>query len=168
MSLTITRHNSALPPDPFARPAQLRTTLTPSEQRIADMVIAGHSNKEIAHHLHTSVAAVEAHLSRAYRKLGVHSRTKLTVTLAGSEPWSGNTDPEPHMRQAPNASMLPDALTPAEERVAHHVAAGLANKQIAAKLGVSQTTVETHLLHIYRKLSLRSRTQLARLATETA
>jgi DNA-binding CsgD family transcriptional regulator len=51
--------------------------LTPTEQRVADLAADGHSNKEIASALHITVSTVEAHLSRAYAKLGVRSRTQL-------------------------------------------------------------------------------------------
>jgi DNA-binding CsgD family transcriptional regulator len=54
------------------------------------------------------------------------------------------------------------ALTPTEQRVAELVAEGLQSKQVAAALFVSQKTVEGHLTHIYSKLGVRSRTELAR------
>ncbi len=40
-------------------------------------------------------------------------------------------------------------------------ASGLANKQIAAALFVTVHTVEVHLAHVYAKLGIRSRAQLA-------
>ena len=54
------------------------------------------------------------------------------------------------------------ALTATEQRVAELVAEGLQTKQVAAALFVSQKTVEGHLTHIYGKLGVRSRTELAR------
>ena len=54
-----------------------------------------------------------------------------------------------------------DSLTPAEERVIELVAEGLSNRDIAGKLFVSTATVKTHLVHVYRKLELRSRAELA-------
>jgi DNA-binding CsgD family transcriptional regulator len=57
-------------------------------------------------------------------------------------------------------------LTRAEERVAALVARGLRNREIAGELFMSVATVEAHLTRIYRKLDIRSRSDLARLVTE--
>jgi DNA-binding CsgD family transcriptional regulator len=54
-----------------------------------------------------------------------------------------------------------DSLTPSERRVADMAARGLTNRDIAQSLFVTEKTVETHLGHVYSKLDLRSRTQLA-------
>jgi DNA-binding CsgD family transcriptional regulator len=54
------------------------------------------------------------------------------------------------------------ALTPAEERVAALVAEGKTNREVAAALFLSDRTVEGHLAHIYGKLGIRHRTELAR------
>jgi DNA-binding CsgD family transcriptional regulator len=55
-----------------------------------------------------------------------------------------------------------DELTPAEQRVAVLVAEGRTNKEVAAALVVSVHTVEAALTQVYRKLDIRSRTELAR------
>ncbi len=62
---------------------------------------------------------------------------------------------------ARSAASLTDLLTPAELRVALAVAKGATNREVAADLFVSAKTVEYHLLNVYRKLNLRSRTELA-------
>lgn len=56
-----------------------------------------------------------------------------------------------------------DSLTRAERQIAELVATGLTNTDIATRLFISRRTVETHLTHIYRKLDIRTRTQLAAL-----
>ena len=53
-------------------------------------------------------------------------------------------------------------LTPSERRIAEVVAAGKTNKETAAALFISVHTVEDALKRIYRKLGVRSRTELAR------
>jgi DNA-binding CsgD family transcriptional regulator len=54
-----------------------------------------------------------------------------------------------------------DELTETEQRVAELAADGRTNKEIAAELFMGVSTVEAHLSRIYRKLGLRSRTELA-------
>jgi DNA-binding CsgD family transcriptional regulator len=79
---------------------------------------------------------------RRLRALGVRRR------LAGLAPprrgWSGLTDSELH--------------------VAHLVAQGLTNRQVAERLFLSPHTVDTHLRHAFAKLDITSRVDLARLA----
>jgi DNA-binding NarL/FixJ family response regulator len=58
-----------------------------------------------------------------------------------------------------------DRLTPQEFQVSRAVARGLNNTEAAASLFVSRKTVEAHLTRIYRKLQVRSRTDLTRLLT---
>jgi DNA-binding CsgD family transcriptional regulator len=53
-------------------------------------------------------------------------------------------------------------LTASERRVAALVAEGQTNREVAAALFLAERTVETHLSHIYAKLGIRSRTELAR------
>ena len=53
-------------------------------------------------------------------------------------------------------------LTPIEERVSALVASGQTNREVAATLFLSVRTVDSHLGRIYRKLGVRSRTELAR------
>jgi DNA-binding CsgD family transcriptional regulator len=65
------------------------------------------------------------------------------------------------LRTSTSGSMSPK-LTSAERRVADLVAAGRTNAEVAAELFMSQRTVESHLSRIYRKLGVRSRTELSR------
>jgi DNA-binding CsgD family transcriptional regulator len=55
-----------------------------------------------------------------------------------------------------------EGLTSAERRVAALVAEGRTNREVAAVLFVGERTVETHLSHVYAKLGVRSRAELAR------
>ena len=56
--------------------------LTPTEQRVADLVAAGRSNKEIAAELYLSVKTVEGNVSKVFRKLEVRSRSELAARVA--------------------------------------------------------------------------------------
>jgi len=56
---------------------------------------------------------------------------------------------------------VPSPPRAAEWRVAASVAEGLTNREVAAALFLSVKTVDFHLQQIYRKLALRSRTELA-------
>ncbi len=60
------------------------------------------------------------------------------------------------------------ALTPTERDVVRLVSEGLANNDIATRLFVSPRTVQTHLTHVYTKLGLSSRVQLAQEAARHA
>jgi len=53
------------------------------------------------------------------------------------------------------------SLTPTELDVVRLVTEGLGNKDIAARLFISHRTVQTHLTHVYAKVGLTSRVQLA-------
>jgi ATP/maltotriose-dependent transcriptional regulator MalT len=55
-----------------------------------------------------------------------------------------------------------DELTASERRVAELVGQGLSNSEVASQLFLSPKTVEFHLRNIFRKLGVRSRTELAR------
>lgn len=65
-------------------------------------------------------------------------------------------------RRGPHASFGWDSLTPAETEVVRLIGDGLSNKEIAARLHLSARTVQSHLSHVYRKLDVRSRLELAR------
>jgi DNA-binding NarL/FixJ family response regulator len=59
------------------------------------------------------------------------------------------------------AHVTDDALTPAEIRVLRLIAAGNANKEIAAQLSLSEETVKSQVRNILSKLDARDRTQAA-------
>jgi DNA-binding NarL/FixJ family response regulator len=61
-----------------------------------------------------------------------------------------------------------EALSAQEWRVAQLVASGMTNREVAGAMFLSPKTIEHHLSGIYRKLGVRSRTQLARLFGDEA
>lgn len=65
-----------------------------------------------------------------------------------------------------NAQPQTVALTPREREVLDLVATGLANKQIARRLGISERTVKAHLTSVFQQLGVTDRTQAALWARE--
>jgi DNA-binding NarL/FixJ family response regulator len=109
-----------------------------------------------------SLLLVGLALRRAGRRNGaadalIDARTRFAEM--GAEPWRAQADAELD-RVAPGRERA--ELTPTEARIAALVASGLRNREIAAELFVSVATVEAHLTRMYRKLQVRSRTELAR------
>ena len=95
---------------------------------------------------------------------GEHLRAALELfDAAGAPLWAGRAraelraSGETRARSDPGA---PPRLTPQELQVALCVAEGKTNKEVAAALFLSTKTVEFHLSRTYRKLGIRSRTQL--------
>ena len=64
-------------------PGRSSGELTPTERRVARLVSEGRKNREIGQELFMSVATVEAHLTRIFRKLGIRSRSELTRLVIG-------------------------------------------------------------------------------------
>jgi DNA-binding CsgD family transcriptional regulator len=77
--------------------------LTPTEQRIAELVGEGKKNREVAEALFISVKTVEANLSRIFHKLGVRSRTELTRRIAATHGQQPGASPQ---RVSPDSSPL--------------------------------------------------------------
>jgi DNA-binding CsgD family transcriptional regulator len=109
------------------------------------------------------------HLRRSRHR--VESREHLRTALAifeqiGAAPWAERArselraSGETARRRDPTTI---DLLTPQELQIARLVAEGLTNKEVAAQLFLSPRTIHHHLRHIFVKLEITSRTQLARL-----
>ena len=111
------------------------------------------------------------------RRAGERTASREQLGLAGevferlgATRWAERAQEElsrPARRSA--AASMPEAeqLTPCELQVALRVAEGLTNREVAAAIFLSPKTVEHHLSAIYRKLGIRSRTELARHIAES-
>jgi DNA-binding CsgD family transcriptional regulator len=84
----------------------------------------------------------------------------LALATLGAVLWAGRARAE--LARIGGRTRSADELTPAERRVAELVAEGQTNREVAAALFLTERTVETHLTHVYAKLGVRSRTELAR------
>lgn len=98
------------------------------------------------------------------RKAKAEARQALQDALAcftthGHRPFAQLAEAELARGQRARTGAL---LTPSEERVADLVAGGLTNREVAARLSMSVRTVEGHLAAVFRKLGIRSRTELVR------
>jgi len=118
-------------------------------------------------------------LGAARRRAGKRSAAREPLREAldlaqqcGAEPLAVRIDEElaaTGVRLRRDRAWGPEALTPAERRVAELAASGLTNREIGRALFVSVKTVGTHLGHIYEKLDLQgpqAREQLAALLNE--
>ena len=102
---------------------------------------------------------------RRLRKWGAARRSLERAVAAfeaiGSPGWAEHTRVQ-LTRISGRRPRAEGELTPTEQRVAALASDGLSNKEIAGTLFVTVPTVERHLSHVYAKLGVRSRGQLAR------
>jgi DNA-binding CsgD family transcriptional regulator len=108
-----------------------------------------------------------AALRRANRNAQAREHLRRAVELAticGASPVAARAEAELLATGArPRRIALSgvESLTPSERRVAEMAAEGPTNREIAQALFVTPKTVEVHLSHVYRKLGISSRSQLA-------
>jgi DNA-binding CsgD family transcriptional regulator len=73
-----------------------------------------------------------------------------------------------HWKHADRPAFGWGSLTDTERRIADLVAHGLSNREVASRVFLSSHTVAFHLRHVFWKLGVSSRVQLARMAAEQA
>jgi DNA-binding NarL/FixJ family response regulator len=88
-------------------------------------------------------------LARACGADVIAARAHEELVAAGARPRRDPTESRTH-------------LTAAELRVARLAAEGMSNREVAQALFLTENTIETHLRSVFRKLDIRSRSQLAR------
>jgi len=120
-----------------------QTPMSEREREVAELVIAGLSDAEIARELSLSQRTVHGHVGAVLRALGVPSRASLARSLGASRTGDQR------------------ALTGRQRQVAELVSRGFTNDGIARELGVSVKTVEKHIGDAYQRLGVRSRAALA-------
>ena len=140
-----------------------------AQGEVGDAVFLLDRSAKVCHDLGLRVEAgralmVRAHLERRRRRAAA-SRSALEEAEAHfldlqATSWVRQVRAE--LARAPGAAAAwRGALTDTESRVAAEVARGASNKEIAERLFLSVKTVEATLTRVYRKLDVRSRTQLA-------
>jgi DNA-binding CsgD family transcriptional regulator len=77
----------------------------------------------------------------------------------GASLWAERARVE--LKRISGRAAKPGALTPSEERVAALVAEGKTNREVAAALFLSERTVEGHLSHVFAKLGIKHRAEVA-------
>jgi DNA-binding CsgD family transcriptional regulator len=80
---------------------------------------------------------------------------------AGALPWLGRIE-QGRVQRSGRRTAEASALTAPEQRIAALAAGGSTNREIAAACFVSVKTVEASLSRVYRKLGVRSRTELVK------
>jgi DNA-binding NarL/FixJ family response regulator len=83
--------------------------------------------------------------------------------IMGGEVW---LDQKSTRLLAPAASHTPGEFTEREREVLRGVFEGLSNKEIAARLSISESTVKAGLQQLFQKTGVRTRSQLVRIALE--
>jgi DNA-binding CsgD family transcriptional regulator len=153
---------------------------------LADKTAEHHFQTALSHHEHDGQPFEKARTQLAYGerlrrdRRRADAREQLVEALdvferLGATPWAERArvelratggaaaaEGDSAQKEAVAAAGL-DELTAHELQIARLVAYGMTNREVAAKLFLSPKTIEYHLSQIYRKLDLRSRTQLASL-----
>jgi DNA-binding CsgD family transcriptional regulator len=137
-------------------------------QREFESALALHEHVDAPFERARTELAYGERLRRAGRR--TEARSKLQSALArfdrlGARPWAERARAE--LRASGQTVRTPEQrsqndLTPQEAQVAAIVADGATNREAAAALLLSGKTIEFHLGNVYRKLGIRSRTELAR------
>jgi DNA-binding NarL/FixJ family response regulator len=146
--------------------------LTQGYQEAATATLSGAAEEYGRLGLHFDRGRALLWLGRAQRRARKRSEARRSLQGAeecfsqmGSPGWADQARSE-LARVSGRRPAETDQLTAGEQQVANLVVEGLSNKEIAERLFVSVSTVETHLSHVYAKLGTRSRGQLARLLSD--
>lgn len=136
-------------------------------ERHAEAAFACHDRVDMPFERARTALVFGERLRRARRRADARrwlEDARRTFERLGADPWAARARTE--LRATGGHAVAPAAspveeLTPHELQVALLVAEGRTNREVGAALFLSPKTIEHHLLAIYRKLGLRSRTQLA-------
>jgi DNA-binding CsgD family transcriptional regulator len=140
-----------------AQAGQLESALSAFEE-----ALDWHAKVELPLDRGRTLLALGATLRRSKRRREARETLDEAVAVferIGAALWAERARAE--LKRISGRAATPGALTPAEERVAALVAEGKTNKEVGAALFLSDRTVEGHLAHIFGKLGIRHRAELA-------
>lgn len=131
-------------------------------QASADKALVHHERMEMPFE-HSRTLLVAGTILRRRKKRGlaadVLARARAGFEALGAEPWRLSASAE--IDRLGTRTQAQHGLTPVEDEIARLVAEGLTNRQIADRVFLSPRTIEANVSRIFRKLDLRSRTELA-------
>lgn len=128
------------------------SSLGPRQHEALTLIGVGKTRQEIAEELEVSVKAVDIHVWRAYKKLGIHSKNQLAILM-------------PFDESAYSYLSLADLdeLTDRQVEVFGFIACGWQDPAIAGVLGINEKTVsDPHAKGIYKRLELSDRIDAVR------
>jgi DNA-binding CsgD family transcriptional regulator len=135
-------------PDPWARASAAEDLAVLHASHGDRNQAIDHLKDALAGYRQVGASSDQARIRRRLRKLGIRRRHWATPPTRPITGW--------------------DSLTDTEQAVAGLVAEGLNNKQVAARMYISNHTVAHHLRQAFRKLSITSRYELTRFIIEQA
>ena len=135
--------------------------LAAARAAIADATTVHEDHHEPLEHARTLLAsgAIERRAKRKAEARDALERAEAIFEQLGARLWLDRVRLE--LERTGVRRTTGDELSSAERQVADLAARGATNKEIAAALFMSVKTVEAHLTRVYRKLDVRSRTELA-------
>jgi DNA-binding CsgD family transcriptional regulator len=154
-------------PTGFAVAARCRALLDPDAfQRHLAQALAWHDRSSMPFERARTELTLGRYLRRSHcpKDAREHLQAALDVfTRLGAVRWSEwcRAELEATGVRLPRPKQALSVLTPQELQVALHVAEGMPNREVAARLFLSVKTVEFHLRNVFQKLGINRRTELA-------
>ncbi len=119
-----------------------------------DAIVRNAVSRLLALNPHLSATTIDPTLLEDLKDLSVSDFLAMVKSFPDAAP-------QRHLRAVPTTRDMRTVLSEREMEVVLLVAEGLSNKQISARLALSDKTIKNHISHILAKLNLSARTQVA-------